>query len=211
MRPTAMLGDPPSAQRSRKPLGLHRSPVAASWKAWSAFVLVVIFAASSCGGTGTVAASFGVNGLVAPPGERHVSPRLAGATLTGGRLDVAAWRGRVVVVNFWGSWCPPCRKEQPELERAARATFGRGVRFLGIDTRDNLGAARAYVRGFHVTYPSLFDKTGALGLSFKALLPRAVPFTFVLDRRGRVAARFVGATSFQPLINTIEQVLRTPG
>lgn len=148
-----------------------------------------------------------VNGLVVPAADRTAAPRLAGVTLAGGRLDVATWRGSVVVVNFWGSWCAPCRKEQPQLERAARSTAGNGVRFLGVDTKDDTGSARAYVRRFHVSYPSLVDPAGTAGLAFGSLLPRAVPFTFVLDSRGRVAARFVGPTTFGSLTATVAQIL----
>jgi len=177
----------------------------------AAGLLTAAVTLAGCGGgaagSADAAQRLAVNGLVLPVGERTVTPRLAGRTLTGDRLDVAGWRGHVVVVNFWGSWCAPCRKEQPQLERLARATAGRGVRFLGVDIRANRAAARAYAARFHVTYPSLVDGDGTLALAFGTLVPRAVPFTFVLDRAGRVAARYIGRTTFGPLHETVRRVV----
>lgn len=111
------------------------------------------------------------NGAVIPSSKRHVVPQLVGQALTGGRLNVSDWRGSVVVVNFWGSWCAPCKKEQPDLERLARETAPQGVRFLGIDVRDSNAAALAHVRRFDVTYPCLVDSIGKLTLAFGTLAP----------------------------------------
>jgi thiol-disulfide isomerase/thioredoxin len=147
---------------------------------------------------------FAVNGIVAPVALRHVSPHLVGATLTRQHLDIAAWRGHVVVVNVWGSWCAPCRREAPELARVAAKTAREGVRFLGIDVRDNRASARTFEAEFHIRYPSLFDPGGTQALQFRPLTGQAVPYTFILDRRGRVAARFLGPTSYEPLYESVE-------
>ena len=110
------------------------------------------------------------------PGERVAAPGVRGETLSGAQLALAILRGRVVVLNVWGSWCNPCRAETPELVRVFRDTQARGVRFAGIDTRDNPDAARAFVRSFHVPYPSLIDRDGKLLLALKGLIPAyAVP------------------------------------
>jgi len=156
---------------------------------------------------GTAAGRLAVNGSVVPAADRRVAPQLAGTTLTGQPFSLLPWRGNVVVVNIWGSWCAPCKKEQPDLQRLARETRQQGVRFVGIDIKDNRAAARAHVARFAVSYPSIIDQAGTAVLAFGALAPRATPSTFVLDRAGRVAARFIGPTGYQALRTTVLQVL----
>ena len=141
------------------------------------------------------------------PAERPTLPRLRGRTLEGARLDVSDWRGHVVVVNTWGSWCGPCREEAPDLARAYRDTKDVGVRFVGIDTRDNDDAARAFVREFAIGYPSLVDEDGRLMLAFGRTIPiSAVPSTVVVDARGRIAARIIGVVTYATLTGLIEDV-----
>ena len=145
------------------------------------------------------------------PAERPTLPRLRGRTLEGGRLDVSEWRGHVVVVNTWGSWCGPCREEAPDLARAYQDTTGAGVRFVGIDTRDNDDAARAFVREFTIGYPSLIDEDGRLMLAFGRTIPvSAVPSTVVVDARSRIAARVIGAITYATLTGLIEDVRTAP-
>lgn len=163
-------------------------------------------AATGCFGGANATDAFAVNGLVAPAAQRHVTPHLAGTTLTGQHLDTSAWRGHVIVVNVWGSWCAPCRAEAPELARVAAKTAPEGVRFLGIDVRDDRASAIGFEAQFHIRYPSLFDPASSQLLRFKSLVGPAVPFTYVIDRQGRVAARFVGRTSYEPLYETVELV-----
>jgi thiol-disulfide isomerase/thioredoxin len=157
----------------------------------------------------------GVTGLDASTGltrwrppDRPAMPELSGRTLDGGRLDVAAWRGQVVVVNTWGSWCGPCREETPVLARVWSETRRAGVRFVGIDTRDNDAAARAFVREFNIGYPSLVDEDGRLMLAFGPTIPvSAVPTTVVVDRKGRVAARIIGPVTYATLRGLIDDTL----
>jgi thiol-disulfide isomerase/thioredoxin len=129
-----------------------------------------------------------------PPAERQAAPALRGRTLDGKQISLAAFKGKVVVLNVWGSWCPPCRKETPDLVAAAKALRPKGVEFLGINTRDNdPGPAKAFVRIFEVPYPSVYDPHGAQLLGFRDTLPpSAIPSTLVIDRQGRVAARVLG-------------------
>jgi thiol-disulfide isomerase/thioredoxin len=155
-------------------------------------VLALVFA--GCGG-GAAADGQTIGSLTVVPVARRGEPvTLSGQTLDSTTLDIATLRGKVVVLNVWGSWCPPCRKEAPELERAFLALHPRGVEFVGIDTRDNVAAANAFVRRYEITYPSLVDD-GQMLLAFRGAVPAsAVPTTLVLDRRGRIAARVVGGT-----------------
>lgn len=142
------------------------------------------------------------------PGQRKPAPLLRGRTLDGEELFLASYRGKVVVVNVWGSWCAPCRAEAPDLRRAAIETRSRGVRFLGIDTRDNDAAARAFVREFDIPYPSLVDDDGSILLSLRDTVPaQAIPSTMVVDRRGRIAARVVGRVTYPTLTGLIDDLL----
>ncbi|GAA3246167.1 TlpA disulfide reductase family protein [Streptomyces labedae] len=140
------------------------------------------------------------------PGERTLTPPLTGTSLTGEHIDIARWRGHVVVINVWGSWCAPCRKEAPELARLAKETKALGVRFLGVDIRDSKTAASAFEKDYGITYPSIFDPDSRSMLGFKSLASRAVPTTYVLDRSGKVAALSIGpltARDFLPIIQGI--------
>lgn len=146
-----------------------------------------------------------------PVTSRTPVPDISGSTLEGDQLALADLRGQVVVVNVWGSWCAPCRAEALDLARAARETAEQGVRFVGIDTRDNLAAARAFVETFDVPYPSLFDEGGELLVAFNGVVPvSAVPSTLVIDPDGRIAARVVGKVTYDTLRGIIDDLLAGP-
>ncbi|MBO1031787.1 TlpA family protein disulfide reductase [Tessaracoccus sp. SD287] len=141
-----------------------------------------------------------------PVDQRKAIPELVGTDLTGQPLSTSTWAGKVVVLNVWGSWCGPCRKEAPDLVKAAAAT-GELAQFIGINTRDNSAAtALAFERTFGVEYPSFFDPTGELLLKLNDLPPSAIPSTLVLDTQGRAAARVLGATTAATLQGIIDDV-----
>ena len=148
---------------------------------------------------------------VIAPAERGEPVAFAGDTLDGTAFDVADHRGEVVVVNVWGSWCPPCIAEAPELERVWDRTRSREVQFVGVNTRDQPAAARAHERRFGVSYPSIDDDGGRVLLAFRGTLPPvAIPSTLVLDRRGRVAARVLGQVGAGTLRGLVTDVLAEP-
>jgi thiol-disulfide isomerase/thioredoxin len=141
--------------------------------------------------------------------DRKDPVELAGAELDGGTFDVADFRGQVVVVNVWASWCPPCIAEAKDLEEVHRATEGEGVQFVGINTDTDLAAARAHEKRFGVTYPSIDSDGGRLLLALRGTLqPSAKPSTLVLDRDGRVAARVLGKVDASTLTGLITDALR---
>jgi thiol-disulfide isomerase/thioredoxin len=142
-------------------------------------------------------------------GARPAAPDISGTTLAGQHLNLSAYRGSVVVLNFWGSWCSPCRAEAPDLTALATNYSARGVKFLGIDIRDDRVSADAFVQNFRTPYPSLNDPGDELALAFRGTVPpAAIPSTLVIDRSGHIAARILGSVSYDSLRALITQVTR---
>ena len=138
--------------------------------------------------------------------DRKQPGAVSGRTLDGEQVSLADFRGKVVVVNVWGSWCGPCRAEAPMLAQASRDLAGKGVVFLGIDSRDgSKDAAKAFVRRFDIPYASLYDQQGATLLAFHGTLtPNSVPSTVVVDPQGRVAGSVLGNLSRTTLDDLVE-------
>jgi len=161
------------------------------------------------GGTGFITSSDGI--ATVKKGDRADAPDLSGKTIDGEQLDVAsAYKGKIVVVNVWGSWCAPCRAEAANLVKVSEDLAGQDVQFVGINTRDtSTGPAQAFEEEYKVTYPSLYDPTGKLMLRFEkgTLNPQAIPSTLVIDRDGKVAARSLQALSESKLRKMIEPIL----
>ena len=176
--------------------------------------LAVALAVGLLAGCGNDVGSSGDQGYVSGTGivttvkaaERRPPAAVAGTTLDGARVSLADFRGQVVVVNVWGSWCSPCRAEAPMLADAARELTSQGVAFVGIDSRDpSKAAARAFVRRFDVPYPSIYDQGGKTLLAFRGTLsPNSVPSTVVLDPQGRVASSVLGAITRTTLEDLVE-------
>ena len=141
-------------------------------------------------------------------GNRGEPVGLSGATYQGEGVDLADWRGHVVVVNFWYAACPPCRAEAPDLAAVATELAEEGVRFLGVNSTDDAGAALAFERTFAVPYQSLDDADGRGVAAMQGAVPlRAVPTTVVLDPQGRIAARVLGRTDSATLGALVEDAL----
>ncbi|SEG65554.1 Thiol-disulfide isomerase or thioredoxin [Actinacidiphila yanglinensis] len=173
---------------------------------------LTLAACSSSSSSGTGNSNFvGGNGdiTVVKSADRKPAPQLSGETVAGGTTSLAAYKGKVVVVNIWGSWCAPCRAEAPNLAKVAAADAGKGVQFLGINTRDleRSNAAR-FDKRFGITYPSLYDPYGKLILKFPkgSLNPQSLPATLVIDRQGKVAARALAALTEDQLHKLVDPI-----
>ena len=131
------------------------------------------------------------------------APPLSGQTLEGGHFDLAAHRGHPVVIDFWASWCGPCRKQQPELDKLATEFAPGGVIFVGVDMRDDDASGRGYISDYHVPYPSLADGDGDIAGRFDVPAP---PMTLVIDRDGHIVQRIIGgitAHDLEPLLDRL--------
>ncbi|WP_328439143.1 TlpA family protein disulfide reductase [Streptomyces sp. NBC_00444] len=188
-----------------------RAPLTLTGAAVAALLLSACTSGGTSGGGGDTNFVMGEDGIsTVEQGERVAAPDLSGDTIDGKQLDVASYKGKVVVLNVWGSWCAPCRAEAPGFEKVYKDLKGQGVQFVGINTRDtSTKNALAFEKQQGVTYPSLYDPTGKLMLRFEkgTLNPQAIPSTLVLDRDGKIAARSLAALSEEKLRKMLTPVL----
>jgi thiol-disulfide isomerase/thioredoxin len=175
---------------------------------------VVVGGAAGCAGTSAVDQSVNGGGFQQgdysshySPGHRRTVGDVSGETLQGDRISLSSYRGKVVVVNFWASNCAPCALEAPWLEDLSKTYASKGVRFVGIDERDNRAAALAFERNHHVTYPSIFDSSDAFVLDFPGSAPSTTPFTIVIDRAGGIAAKTSVIEDYTHLRALVDSVL----
>jgi thiol-disulfide isomerase/thioredoxin len=179
-----------------------------------AVVAAVALSASGCssdvGNTGDKGYISGKGVItVLPEADREKPGDVAGETVEGAELSLSSYAGKVVVVNVWGAWCPPCRAEADELAAAARELAPQGVQFVGINTRDySKDNALSFQRTYDVPYPSIYDPGGRNLLAFRGTLtPNSIPSTVIIDRQGRVAASILGEVpSTTTLVDLIEDV-----
>jgi cytochrome c biogenesis protein CcmG/thiol:disulfide interchange protein DsbE len=139
--------------------------------------------------------------IAGKPAPELELPRLSG----NGTGSLEDYRGRVVVLNFWASWCEPCREESPLLQRWHERLEGRGATVLGVDALDEIGHARAFIDEYGLTYPMLRDGDGSTREPFGIL---GFPETFVIDREGRIAAIQRGPVTDEFMRERVAPLLR---
>jgi thiol-disulfide isomerase/thioredoxin len=131
-------------------------------------------------------------GTFIPVADRKPVADFGGSLLSGGTYNLDHYRGKVVVVNFWGVWCGPCRVETPNFGKVYDAYRDKGVTFVGIDIKDGSRAeSRSFLADNHVTYPVVWDEVGQTAVQMGEISTQAMPFTVLLDREHRVAGVYI--------------------
>jgi len=164
--------------------------------------------------------SAGVPKSVTLPGDVQVSEytdrkpvEFSGRTIDGSTFRSSEVRGDALVVNFWYAGCGPCRAEAPDLVALQKQWAAKGVRFVGVNVRDEAGQAEPFQTTFKVPYPSILDAgDGAVQLAFArsgALKPNAIPTTVVLDREGRIASSVLGELPDRSVLSSLIETART--
>ena len=184
--------------------------LAATVLAGAALAVVLVTGWATGGNSGVTDVAGSDSAVLYSTGHRPVAPDFTATTLTGSRLSFASYRGQVVVVNFWGSWCAPCRAEAPTLAVTAEQYRSSGVAFLGVDVRDTTASALAFTRQFGVPYPSVSDSSSQITLDFTSVVPIAgTPTTLVIDRTGHIAGAVFGTATAQELTDILTQVVHS--
>lgn len=145
--------------------------------------------------------------------DRQKSPTLSGDDLMneGKQLSIADFPGKVVVLNLWGQWCPPCRVEAPEMQKLYDQTKASGVEVVGIDLRDNdRKPPQDFMRDRKLTYPSIYDPSGRTLLQLSGYPRNIIPSTIVLDKQHRVAAVFLRSLLASDLLPVVERLVAEP-
>lgn len=186
-------------------------------RSWIAGSLLLV-AVSGCGGTSLYAPTpvMTLSGSTIPssmggttylePAERGEPLALSGSDLEGTPLDLASYRGSVVLLNSWATWCVSCQEEEPVLRAAHDSTKAAGVTFLGLDVQDDPARARE----LDLPWPSIVDRDGALLRTIPGVPPAALPSTVILDAQGRIAARIIGpVTDAAALTALLQKVARS--
>ena len=186
-----------------------------SWTiAAGAAAAVALSGCSSGGGSGAGTFQFKnatpLDTLISASARRPAAP-ISGQLLDGaGHFQLSQYRGKIVVLNFWASWCPPCRIETPQFAQLYRKVRSHDVQFVGIDTKDSRPNGRALVAQDHVTYPIVFDQEGQIQLRL-GNIPGSLPFTVLVDQRGRVAAVYLEQLTAKDLVTPLAKLHRETG
>lgn len=151
----------------------------------------------------------GTSAWLYKPGHRPAAPAFSGTTLTGTPLKSSAYKGKAVVLNFWGSWCGPCRGEAPTLAVLSEKYAKDGVSFLGDDVGDTPTNALTFARGMGITYPSLNDPGYQIAQDFgTAVLINDTPTTLLLDPSGHIAGVIYGTATYGVLDEMLHDVVK---
>jgi peroxiredoxin len=168
---------------------------------WTVLMLTVIGLGSLWIWLSAVPASATTGGLIPSPREGFQAPDFTLDTLDGGQMTLSDLRGKVVMVNLWASWCPPCRDEMPAIENVYQTNKTQGLEVLAVNVtnQDSEAAAAAFVREMGLSFPVLLDRHGAVSRRYQL---RALPTTFFIDRKGVIRAIVPGGPMSESLIQS---------
>jgi cytochrome c biogenesis protein CcmG/thiol:disulfide interchange protein DsbE len=138
------------------------------------------------------------------PKQGALVPGFSLSLLDGTEIALTDLRGQAVVLNFWASWCAPCRREAPAMQRVWEAYRDRGVVFVGVTYHDAQGASQAFIKEYGITYPNGIDERGRISSAYGVT---AVPETFIIDRDGRLAWSQIGEVQEETLARELELIV----
>jgi len=150
------------------------------------------------------------NMVAYPAGQRPAAPEFTATSLTGAPINFASYRGKIVVLNVWGSWCPPCRGESQTLKYLDKQYGPQGVAFLGDDIQDTPTNALFFLHSEGITYPSVNDANGAVEQRLAIAVPiDGTPTTLVIDKTGHIAGMIEGPVSYFDLTSLLRDAAVT--
>ncbi len=172
-------------------------------------LLVVALALVGCSGDQSAEGVAAADGSAASAGitPGKLARDFTLESLDGTEVSLSDYRGQVVLVNFWATWCPPCKAEIPDLEAAYQAHGQDGLVILGIDVEDPPHLIESFLADVEMSYPILLDRTGRISREYRA---PGLPMTLLLDREGVIEVRHAGILSAEQLAEYLDQVLITP-
>jgi thiol-disulfide isomerase/thioredoxin len=146
-------------------------------------------------------------GTLISEGKRKPAQDVGGDLLSGtGKITLAASKGKVTLLNFFASWCGPCKVETPQLDSLYRQVKPKGVSFIGFDTKDDRGAAKSFVGQNDISFPVVYDFPGKVQLTL-GNIPGVLPFTVLVDKQGRVAAVYINKLAPKDLQGPLNTLL----
>lgn len=163
---------------------------------------LAVYASGALGFSGAPSAPFLAE---TSPTSRPAAPAFTLTTFEGERITRGDLAGKAVVLNFWASWCAPCRTEMPYFETTYRAYRERGVVFVGLAIQDDPDASRAFLEELGITYPNGPDEGNEIALRYKLT---GLPTTVFITRDGKVARRWTGSLTEQQLVTFVEELAR---
>jgi len=181
--------------------------------------LAAVFVVTACTGKNAVDQSGGnyrfvsgtAKGKIIPIADRKKAGNFTGNLLDGGTMSLAQDAGKVVVINFWATWCGPCTVETPQFDALYRQTQASGVTFIGIDTKEaSRDAPRAFVQDNKISYPIVYDEQAKAAVALGRIPALALPFTVVIDKQQRIAAVYTSVLTAKDLQPVLGQLIAEP-
>jgi thiol-disulfide isomerase/thioredoxin len=174
------------------------------------FVLLVAALVVTVFTHGNSSSASDVNLVAYPAGQRPAAPDFTATSLTGAPINFASYKGKIVVLNVWGSWCPPCRGEAGTLKYLDQQYGPQGVAFLGDDIQDTPANALFFLHTAGVTYPSVNDASGAVEQRLAIAVPiNGTPTTLVIDKTGHIAGMIEGPVTYSDMTTLLRDAAVT--
>jgi peroxiredoxin len=146
-------------------------------------------------------------GKTYPVGSRKLAGDFTADLINGGTITLRQQAGKVVVINFWATWCGPCTTETPQLDAMYRQVKAQGVQVIGIDTKDSRNEAQAFIKDNAITFPIAFDEPGATAIALGRIPALSLPFTVLVDKKQRIAAVYLSRLTpadLEPVLTQLE-------